>query len=147
MLFGTAFWLHIQRGATVFIWCAWENLVSDLPKNEVAKIYVFEDDVAYQTWFALRESGTNFQIIKVNDIPGLAEDKAYFLPRGFDAIQTSDASGFDGERFWVAFRAKNFDNQKPPLRTLLEKGYKIGEPKVFEAQGLKAFLVLAEKEK
>jgi len=147
LLFGIAFWLHIQRGTTVFIWCAWANLVADLPKTEAATIYVFEDDVAYQTWFALRENVSNFQITKVNNIPELAEDKAYFLPRGFGAVQITDANGFDGERFWIAFRAKNFDNQKPPLRTLIEKDYKIGEPKVFEAQGLKAFLVLAEKER
>ncbi len=60
LLFGIAFWLHVQRGTTVFIWCAWANLVADLPKTEAAKIYVFEDDVAYQTWFALRESNPNF---------------------------------------------------------------------------------------
>ncbi len=145
--FGYAFWLHVQRGTPMFIWCAWANLVADLPKTEAAKIYVFEDDVAYQTWFALRESNPNFQIVKVNDIAGLAEDKAYFLPRGFDAIRTTDANGFDGDKFWIAFRDKKFDYQKPPLQTLIEKGYKIGEPKVFEAQGLKAFLVLAEKER
>jgi uncharacterized membrane protein len=145
LLFGIAFWLHVQRGTTVFIWCAWANLVADLPKTEAAKIYVFEDDVAYQTWFALRESNTNFQIVKVNDIAGLAEDKAYFLPRGFDEVKK--ATDFEGEQFYIAFRDKKFDYQKPPLRTLIEKGYKIGEPKIFEAQGLKAFLVLVEKEK
>lgn len=145
LLFGVAFWLHIQRGTQTFIWCAWANLAADLPETEAAKIYVFEDDIAYQTWFALRENITNFQIIKVNDIAELAEDKAYFLPRGFDAVRI--ANDFEGERFYMAFRAKNFDYQKPPLRILIEKGYKIGEPKVFEAQGLKAFLVLVEKKR
>ena len=145
LLFGVAFWLHVQRGTTVFIWCAWANLVADLPKNEPAKIYVFEDDVAYQTWFALRYNQENFQIIKVNDIPDLAEDKAYFLPRGFDAVKTT--TDFEGERFYIAFRDRNFDYLKPPLQTLIEKGYKIGEPKIFEAQGLKAFLVSVEKRK
>ena len=145
LLFGIAFWLHIQRGTTVFIWCAWANLVADLPKTQTTKIYVFEDDVAYQTWFALRDSKENFQIIKINDIPDLAEDKAYFLPRGFDEVKT--ATDFEGEQFYIAFRDKNFDHQKPPLQTLISKGYKIGEPKIFEAQGLKAFLVLVEKVK
>ncbi len=139
LLFGIAFWLHLQRGTTTFIWCAWGKLVADLPKTEPTKIYVFEDDIAYQTWFALRDNGKNFQIIKVNDIPGLAEDKAYFLPRGFDVVK--QAADFEGERFYIAFRDKKFDNLKPPLRTLIDKGYKIGQPKVFEAQGLEAFLV------
>ena len=143
LLFGIAFWLHIERGTTTFIWCAWANLVADLPKTEKTKIYVFEDDIAYQTWFALRDNQENVQIIKVNDIPGLAEDKAYFLPRGFDEVKT--ATDFEGEQFYIAFRDIKFDNQKPPLQILNSKGYKIGEPKIFEAQGLKAFVVLVEK--
>lgn len=143
LLFGIAFWLQVQRGTTVFIWCAWANLAADLLKTEAAKIYVFEDDVAYQMWFALRDSDKNFQIIKVNDIPGLAEDKAYFLPRGFDAVKI--ANDFEGEQFYIAFRDKNFDFLKLPLQILVEKGYRIGEPKVFEAQGLKAFLVEIKK--
>ena len=145
LLFGIAFWLHIQRGTTVFIWCAWGNLAAGLPKTEAAKIYAFEDDTAYQTWFALRESDSNFQVIKVNGIAGLTEDKAYFLPRGFDEVRKT--TDFEGDRFYIAFRDRIFDFQKPPLRTLVEKGYKIGEPKIFEAQGLKAFLVLVEKER
>lgn len=145
LLFGVAFWLHIERGTTAFIWCAWGNLVADLPKKEPAKIYVFEDDIAYQTWFALRGNEENFQIIKVNGIAGLAEDKAYFLPRGFAAVK--QATDFEGERFYIAFRDIKFDDQKPPLQTLISKGYKIGEPKVFEAQGLKTFLVFVAKEK
>ncbi|CAN5624643.1 hypothetical protein BH24ACI2_BH24ACI2_08830 [soil metagenome] len=150
LLFGIAFWLQIQRGTTTFIWCAWENLAVNLHETEQdapTKIYVFEDEVAYLFWFNLRDLEKNFQIIKVSGIPGLKEDTAYFLPRGFNAVQTTDVNGIGGNKFWIAFRDTDLDYLKPPLQTFLEKGYKIGEPKVFEAQGLKAFLVVVEKGK
>ena len=107
--------------------------------NEPTKIYVFEDLVAYHFWFALRDSDRGFQVLKVNGIVDLTEDKAYFLPRGFDEVQTTGE--IEGGRFFIAFRDKDWNSQKPPLQNLIAKGYKIGEPRIFEAQGLKAFLV------
>lgn len=147
LLFGISFFLQTQRETPQYIWCAWEKLASELPRNEPSKIYVFEDLVAYHFWFALRDSERPIQIIKVNGIPELTEDKAYFLPRGFDEVQTTGENGITGEKFWIAFRDTSFDSTKPPLKNLIEKGYKIGQPKVFEAQGQKAFLVSVEKAK
>ncbi len=147
LLFALAFILQAQRKTTQYIWCAWENLAAELPQNEPAKIYVFEDLVAYHFWFALRDSDQKIQIIKVNGIPGLVEDTEYFLPRGFSDVQTTDENGIIGDKFWIAFRDTNLDLTKPPLRNLIEKGYKIGQPKVFEAQGQQAFLVSVEKGK
>jgi len=143
LLFAVAFVIQVKSRQTVFIWCAWENLAQNINPNEARKIYVFEDLSAYLVWFALRESD-RIQVVKVN-IEGLAEDKAYFLPRGFDKVQTTGADGFEGEKFWIAFRAREFDLEKPPLRNLVEKGYKIGETKTFQAQGFIAFLVSVEK--
>ncbi len=148
LLFGIAFLLQTRRETPQFIWCAWENLAQELPQNEQAtptKIYVFEDLVAYHLWFALHNSDKNYQIIKVNNIEGLREDKAYFLPRGFDEVQTIEGDDFGDENFWIAFRDKDWNELKPPLQNLISKDYKIGEPQVFEAQGLKAFLVKAKK--
>lgn len=141
VLFGAAFFLQTQRGTPVYIWCAWENLANSLDKNKPTKIYVFEDLVAYDMWFALRDSEKNFQIIKVNNIEDLQEDKAYFLPRGFDKVEITDENGITGERFHIAFRDSVFNGKHPPLKNLINKGYKIGEPKVFETPGLKGFLV------
>jgi uncharacterized membrane protein len=143
LLFAVAFILQIKNQQTTFIWCGWENLAQNIDTREPQKIYAFEDEIAYLTWFALRESD-RVEVVKVN-IEGLKEDKAYFLPRGFDKVQRTGANGIEGERFWIAFRAKEFNENEPPLRNLIIKGYKIGEPKFFEAQGLKAFLVLVEK--
>ena len=147
ILSAAAFFLQIQRGTPLYIWCAWENLANSLDKNKPAKIYVFEDLVAYSFWFAVHDADKNFQIIKVGGIEDLPEDKAFFLPRGFDKVPTTDENGIEGERFYIAFRDSVYDENHPPLRNLINKGYKISEPKMFETSGLKGFLVLVEKKK
>ena len=143
LLFALAFIIQIKSRQTKFIWCGWENLVQSIDADKPQKIYVFEDLSAYMVWFALRRS-ERVEIVKIN-LEGLAEDKAYFLPRGFEKVQRADEIGFEGEKFWIAFRDREFNQSKPPLRNLIDKGYKIGEPKIFEAQGFQAFLVLVEK--
>lgn len=149
LLFAAAFLLQATRAKPKYIWCAWENLAADLPQNqsdlqtknsgEPTKIYVFEDLVAYHFWFALRNSNEQYKIVKINGIEGLTEDKAYFLPRGFSDVETTN--DFAGERFFVAFRASVWNENAPPLHNLIAQGYKIGKPQIFEAQGVKAFLV------
>lgn len=135
-----AFFVQLSRPQAPFIWCAWENLAANLDKTQKTKIYVFEDLAAYDLWFALRDAETNFEIVKVNgtDLP---EDKAYFLPRGFEGVKTTDENGMTDDRFYVAFRDAKFNELHPPLKNLKAKGYKIGEPMTFETPGLKAFLV------
>ncbi|MDQ3710962.1 MAG: hypothetical protein M3388_01890 [Acidobacteriota bacterium] len=150
LLFGAAFLLQATRAEPKYIWCAWENLVLSLRQtqneiNEPTKIYVFEDLVAYHFWFALRDSDSGFRVVKVNGIAGLTEDKAYFLPRGFDEVQTINENEIEGERFFIAFRDKDWNEFAPPLQNLKAKGYQIGEPQVFESQGLKAFLLEVRK--
>lgn len=145
-LTGIAFLIELQRGTPPLINCAWGSLAKDLGEiqrnsSQRTKIFVFEDLVAYDFWFALRGSENKFQIVKVNDITELAEDAAYFLPRGFDAIEKTDEGGLGGERFFIVFRAAEWNETKPPLRNLTAKGYKFNLRKAFEAQGLKAFLV------
>lgn len=141
LFFGAAFLIQSNRPKPVYIWCAWENLAQTLDKNKPAKIYVFEDLVAYDMWFALRDSESKFEIIKVNGIEEMLEDKAYFLPRGFDKVNTTDENGMTGDRFFVAFRDSTFSEFHTPLRNLKAKGYKIGEPQTFDTPGLKGILV------
>lgn len=130
--FGAAFLIQANRATPVYIWCAWENLAANLDKNKPAKIYVFEDLVAYDLWFALRDAEKNFEIVKVNGIEGLVEDTAYFLPRGFETVQKADENGITGERFFIAYRDSSFNELHAPLRNLVKKGYKIGAPIVFD---------------
>jgi 4-amino-4-deoxy-L-arabinose transferase-like glycosyltransferase len=141
ILFGAAFIIQTKRGQPVLFECAWENLARNLDQNKPAKIYVFEDLVAYDMWFALRSAEENFEIVKVNGIADLKEDTAYFLPRGFDKVRKTDENGISGERFYLVFRDSKFSEYHPPLRNLKAKGYKIGAPVTFETPGLKGFLV------
>lgn len=144
-----AFVIQIFYGNQRLVWCAWEELAHDLETNkqtETTKLYVFEDLIAYHVWFALQDK-SNTQISVVKGIEGLQEDKAYFIPRGFDEIKITDENGFEGDKFWIAFRDSKFNEYHPPLKNLKLKGYRIGEPKVFIAQGIQTFLVLVEKEK
>ncbi len=143
-LFALAFIVESKRPKQTFIWCAWENLANEIPNDQPTKIFVFEDLVAYHFWFAERNN-PNIQIIKTENLEGVLEDKAYFLPRGFDDVKKMNFEEITDEKFYIAFRDQNFDKQKPPLKNLSDKGYKIGEPQIFEAQGLKAFLVRVEK--
>jgi hypothetical protein len=147
LLFATAFFLQSTRPKPNYIWCAWENLAnylydSTLHGEDADKVYLYtyEDLVAYHFWFALRDSDRGFHIIKVNGAQVL-EDKAYFLPRGFNEIKTINEEEMKGDRFFVAFRDKNWDESAAPLLNLKARGYKIGEPQTIEAQGLKAILV------
>ncbi len=146
-LYAAAFILQIERGTENLNWCAWENFaarIAPLNQDEKTEIYVFEDLIAYQFWFALREN-ENFQIIKVENTPEVAEDKAYFLPRGFEDVKKIKVNEIKSDKFYIAFNQKEWNYLKQPLRNFIEKGYKIGEPKVFQAQGLKAFLVEVKK--
>lgn len=150
LLFAVALLPQMQREKATYSRCGWASLAENLPyepPDEPAKIYVFEDETAYLFWFNLRHSEKNFQIIKVNNISGLKEDPAYFLPRGFDAVRTTDENGISGEKFWIAFRAAEFNYFQPPLQNLMKKGYKIGPPKIFPAREQTNFLVLVKKSK
>lgn len=144
-LFALAFVFELRRPQQQFIWCAWENLAKDIEANQSAKIYVFEDLVAYHFWFAERDN-PNIEIVKTENLEGVFEDKAYFLPRGFNDVKKINFDEINEPKFYIAFRDKNFDPQKPPLKNLIERGYKIGEPKILEAQGMKAFLAEITKE-
>jgi uncharacterized membrane protein len=144
---GLAFVMQLMRGSQKLVWCAWEELAADLEQNktsEQVRLYVFEDLIAYHVWSALRAK-QNVTITLIKDVEGLAEDKAYFLPRGFDQIKVTNENGLDGERFYVAFRAADFNEYHPPLSNLRAKGYRVGEPKIFEAQKIKTFLVEIER--
>jgi hypothetical protein len=140
-----AFVLQIQRPVEPQIWCAWEHLAQRIEEDsEPKKLYVFEDLNAYHFWFATRNRN-DLKIIKVNGVADMVEDKAYFLPRGFDGVQPISSDEISGDHFWIAFRDMKWDERHPPLDFLMDRGYKIGQPETIDAGGLKAFLVHIEK--
>lgn len=146
ILAGCAF--HFARAKSVNIWCGWDELAKQAMEKEGAfeslPIYAFEDLVAYHLWFATKDS-ERVRIIAVKNFPGIEEDKAYFLPRGFDDIQVADKNALAGDRFWIAFRDQNWNPRHPLLQDLATRGYKIGAPLEFKAAGETAFLVKVEK--
>ncbi len=126
------------------IWCAWEKLATHLPDLEPASVYVFEDLNAYHLWFATRKQG-NVTVVKVDGVPGIVEDKAYFLPRGFDAVSRSGLESIASDRFWFAFRDSRWDERHPPINGLSARGYRIFRVATVEAGGLNAFLAEANR--
>ena len=148
------FWgalVALVRREAAPVWCAWEGHAARLARAEPQSsagvpVYAFEDLVAYHLWFALDTTGdTRFRVSVVRGVPGLAEDPAYFLPRAFDGVSVGDASALEGERLWVAFRDTAWDESRPPLKTLFDRGYRVEEIYETGAQGQRAFMVSFRK--
>jgi uncharacterized membrane protein len=144
ILVSAAFVVRVESPQPNYVWCAWEQLAPEIKGTGDQKLYVFEDLIAYQFWFVTR-GRADLHVIKVNDLPGVNEDRAYFLPRGFTGVQTIKADAIQGDNFWVAFRGTTWDPNEQPLDYLKSRGYTIGQPRTIEAQAAKAFLVEVSK--
>jgi hypothetical protein len=159
----------VARRAPVPVWCAWEPLALQVARDERAgggvttndtaraahsvgeaggaiKIYAFEDLVAYQLWYALRRAGGDgsLRVAVVRDAPGVFDDRAFFLPRGFGevSVERTDAAMRE-ERFWIALRGT--DEESPVWKILSARGYEAARRLEFAADGQKAFVVLVRK--
>jgi len=84
-------------------------------------------------------------VAKIRNIEGVREDLGFFLPRAFDGVKTIDISEVEEQIVWIAFRASRIDVQQQPLKSFIDRGYKMSASEVFVAQGENAFLVLLEK--
>ncbi len=143
-------WL-VRRDAPP-IWCAWETLArrvveADAGKEGEVRIYAAEDLVAYHLWYGLSSTGDGrFRVVAVRNLPGAAEDRAFFLPRGFDEVAAVDASAaMREEHFWVAFRDAHASAEHPLLRLLSERGYEASPPFEVTASGQRAFVISAKR--
>jgi hypothetical protein len=138
------------------VWCAWETLARASARDESdaraagtvetrgeIKIYAFEDLVAYQLWYALRASGArNVRVALVRNFHGVLDDRAFFLPRGFDEVSVEDANAAMNEgEFRVAFRDAEWDESNPIIKTLRGRGYEIVRRDEFSAAGQRAFMI------
>lgn len=112
--------------------------------REGIKVYAFEDLVAYHLWHEGGGAGGAFEVAVVRGVPGAAEDRAFFLPRGFDGVSVVDyRSAFGEEHFWLAFRAAAWDESHPALKSLAGRGYAFGRRHEMSSQGQTAFMVPA----
>jgi len=143
--------MSLVRPRVNFVWCAWGQLAGETFRREaaaagVADIYAFEDLVAYQLWHELRDARSRFRVHVVRGVGGLTQDPSFFLPRRFDAVTKTGAAGLSGEQFWVAFRDASFDETRPPMSVLGERGYRVVRRHETEAQGQRVFLLLVSRE-
>ena len=167
LAFAATVWLVRRRDAPP-VWCAWETLARRAVETEASgasavkgeseiKIYATEDLVAYHLWYALssrssagsaNSAGTRrFRVARIDNLSGVAEDRGFFLPRGFDEVTLTDAGGaaLREEHFWAAFRDTNWNAGHPLLRLLSERGYEIDERFEVEASGQKAFIISVKR--
>lgn len=120
------------------------------PRDETApssrgplKVYAVEDLVAYHLWHESVGGGRAFAVSVVRGVPGAVEDKAFFLPRGFDGVSVAhNHTAFGEERFWLAFRAAAWDESHPALKSLAARGYAFERRHEMKSQGQTAILVL-----
>jgi uncharacterized membrane protein len=133
-------------------WCYWENAAQSIVASDVVTksdgeptaIYAFEDLTAYQLWFALRKN-PEYRVYKVEGVDGLVEDKAYFLPRGFDEVKTVDIAAVAEPKIWLAFRSPKITEKEPPLRNFLIGGYRVVSTEIKQIGREEAGFVLLEK--
>jgi len=142
---GYAFVLESLRPRPQYSWCAWEPLVVDASTKNNANIYTFEDLVAYHVWFDGRNQRANNRVLKVTGIDGVAEDKAYFLPRGVYDIGTINLDKITDTKLWIAYRSRAVEPNESPLSNFIVKGYHVIDQRVVEANSESAILILLEK--
>lgn len=150
-------WVLLNGAATLLrrplnpIWCTWEPLAQQMATAETNKtstvhVYTFEDLVGYHFWFAfadpkLQTNPAGFKVHVVKGVPGLREDRAYFLPRRFYAVETQDGAAFKGDAIWLAFRSSQWDPERAPLNLIAAQGFETGKVFELQAQGQKSFVV------
>ena len=139
------------RPAPHFIWCAWGPLAeqaarTDNPSSQATSLYAFEDLVAYHLWFALKDSGSvRYKVSVIKNMPGTAEDSAYFLPRNFNEIEVRGPDVPNENEVWIAFRSARVDEQQPPLKEFMTAGYQIKQVLTDRAQNQNAFMIKLER--
>ncbi len=125
---------------TVAPWCEWNSAAAKFAeqRSDTERLYVFEDLAAYHAWFTLKD--TNSAIIKVNGT-AVKEDKAYFLPRRFDAVNVVNVEDINEPSIFVAFRTSRFEATASPLAELSQLGYRIEKMEPMSAEPTRTFLV------
>ncbi len=141
-----AFWLQIQKAAPEHIWCAWGPLATDAATRNDAPVYAFEDLVAYHAWYEQnRTLKENANVTKIDNLEGIKEDTAYFLPRGFDSVKKIPIQDVAENSIWILYRDDAPDESKVPVKEFKDRGYKVRERKIIQTSNGKAIRLLLEK--
>lgn len=146
LLAAFAFAVQLMRPPAEYAWCAMNRLSRDARQLNARHLFVFEDLLAYQLWFENRRPVPDqIKVTKVFGIEGLNEDKAYFLPRGFDGVGRIDAAGISANTVWLVYRAESFTENEPPLRNFRVLGYEVVEKREYKVANETVFLVEARR--
>lgn len=126
VLLGISFGIYAATPMQEQPWCSWEKAaaaIAQTEKNEpITPVYAFEDLSAYHLWFALRRDA-RFRVFKVEGIKGIAEDKAYFLPRGFTGVEKIEIGNVPRQPSFIVFRDSEFDKKRRPLKAFNDRGF------------------------
>ena len=133
--------MNNSREPQQFAWCAAGPITSDIASD--MPIYAVEDLIAYHLWFDHRKDDPKRRIVKLDNTSGLGEDKAYFLPRGFDGVNRAEIDAVTEPQLWLVQRGKTLKETEPPLRNFILKGYRIADRKIVPVTGeeIGAFLL------
>lgn len=140
-----AFVMQASAPRTEHVWCAWNGLAAEWRTATIAdpdpkRLYVFEDLIAYHYWFATRDS-LDWKIVLVKDAEGVPNDRAYFLPRGFNEVESSALDAINEPEIWISFRQAAARRLEAPVTLLENRGYAVTDTKreVFGTQA--AYLI------
>lgn len=144
LLFSAAAAMQFGRDVPRYAWCELAPLTAEV-FDPAVPLYTVEDLFAYHLWFERRGTTEKPTVMKLNNIDGVREDKAYFLPRGFDEVKRVDLVDLSDEKFWLVHRSNSIKESEPLLRNLSVKGYKITQNKLIDVGGEQIGLYLLER--
>ena len=114
----------VSREMPRHVWCAWNDVAADIrSRDEQARIYAFENLVAYHLWFALRHTeGAEVAVMKGVDVK--TDDETYFLPRGFEDVPNTTFEQVSGSDLWLAFRTSRKGDETAIIESFTQLGYR-----------------------
>lgn len=121
-------------------WCACETLVRGI-SSDTSNIYALSDLNAYQAWFVTRDGDR--RVFKL-EMPDVAEDRAFFLPRGFNTVERIAFTEITDRRFWIIF-GEDIGAQTPE-DALKRSGYRVTRIQTVPDHAVSTVLALVEKE-
>jgi hypothetical protein len=148
---GYAFVVEASRPKLPPVWCGFEVVAKTIQADEHGPVYVFEDLAAYHLWFYFRnypDEKFRQRVIKVDDFPGMTEDKSYFIPRGLDDWYLTNENfplNSGPDYMWIVYRAQDLDLTKPPLDTLTNVGFRVIRQEVYDGGSTKVIALRLEK--
>lgn len=120
-----AFVINVRRSTPRYVWCAWNDVAAEISEKDAGSrtIYAFENLVAYHLWFALRDSD-RFKVTVIKGVDVRTADGTYFLPRGFDSVQSVRPDEISDDVMWLAFRTSEPGEYERLMKIFEDRDYK-----------------------